>query len=861
MKTYSNWQLPRAFRYALVLSLPAVGALSAQESAEAPTEDTVVVLDEFIVQETGASLNDTVMPTDRDISGLFGDTTSVLEVPRSVTLLSPQMMDQFNIEDLRDLEKVGAGTQQANYYGVPGTPQIRGVFAGTYLNGMLRAYNRNEMPLSFGSLEAIEVVKGPAPAEYETSLVGGFVNLIPKSPFFDEQRGSIDLEVGSYDLFKTTFDVGGPILVGDTPAAYRVSVENQQADSFYDKVSNDYTSVYGAIKFQPKKNIKIFTGAEYFDYKSNENAGWNRVTQDLIDRGEYIIGSPIDITSPAYDGNADRSLAGPQFGVAGQFGGPAPDFTTGNNFGVDDFWALAVPKAVVDQAVTDGRITSAQRGLMLDLEDAGDLATAYGTSGATPVPQERFRYTQDYIDNGGVIFTEDIDASTVLADDRDYADSNDFVWFGDVELEVSPDREFIWKNFAEFLETDKFSTYGYAIATEQTILASKFLMRDRGLIENTTLTLGGGIRYADAKQLQDFDSEPFQRPDITQGLGPNDTIFTGAQRPTGGTNLWSPGASAESETWFYSLFATLETDWTDDLSSYLSVRGDYADFEVDMPSEVEQATPANIAGLKDASDNTDYINWSVGLNYELLEGVNLYGTYQEGTSVSPTQGGVIQGEANFNDSELFEVGVKTSLLSDRLFASFAYYEWEQGSFDQRAGASNELEGEGFEFEATWQVTEQFALIGSYTWQEVTLVNGPGYRAAALSPEEIALSAGTFTPIANNVDVSDVTVPGAPASVIKLFGIYRFDSGFGASVGAVWNEAYDVNYERTLKADDYILVGMNLFYESESWKVKFAVDNLFGEDYYLGADPGFASNTIGTKGPDEPFYSMSVGYKF
>jgi len=838
------------------------GALFAQETSA--DSDSVVVLEEFIVKETGAALNDTVMPTDRQISGLFGDATSVIEVPRSVTLLSPEILDQFNIDDLRDLEKFGAGTQSANFYGVQGSPQVRGVFASVYLNGMLRAYNRNEMPLSFGSLEAIEIVKGPAPAEYETGLIGGFVNLVPKSPFFDEERGSVEVEIGSYDLFKVQADIGSPILIGETPAAYRVSITSQQSDSYHDRISNDYTSVYGSIKFQPSKNITVFTGIEYFDFKSNENAGWNRVTQDLIDNGTYIIGSPIDITSGAYGGNADRSLAGPNFGAAGSFGPPGtplPDFTTTSAFGVDDFWALAIDKSIVDAAVLDGTITSAQRDLMLDLEDPADLATAYGTSGANQVSQNKYRYTQAYIDSNGEIFTEQIEGSTVLSNEQDYADSSDLVWFGDVVFTPTPDREFIWKNFGEYLETSKFSTYGYAIDTEQTVLATKFIYRDRALVKNSTFNIGAGLRYAEAKQLQDFDSEPFQRTDITVGQTPNDIIYTGPQRAAGSpTNLWSGGGSSESETMYASVFATLETNWTESLFSYLSIRNDWADFDVDMPSEVERATPAQIAGRQASSGSTDYLNYAVGLNYEVVEGLNAYGSWQEGTSVSPSQGGPITGETNFNDAEMFELGVKTSLFEGKLFASLAYYEWEQASFNDRAAAAQSFEGEGVELEFTWLATDNFSLIGSYTMQEVLLVNGPGYRAAALSPEEIALSGGTFTPIGTSTGTNN-RVPGSPESVIKLFGIYKFDNGFGVSGGPIWSDEFDVNYEGSLKAEDTLIWSLNLFYVGEKWDFTVSVDNLTGERNYLGADPGFASSSIGTLAPDEPVYSLTVKYKF
>ena len=55
---------------------------------------------------------------------------------------------------------IGAGTQPANYFGIAGTPYLRGVKASVFFNDMARAYKRNEMPVSFGSLEALDLVSG-----------------------------------------------------------------------------------------------------------------------------------------------------------------------------------------------------------------------------------------------------------------------------------------------------------------------------------------------------------------------------------------------------------------------------------------------------------------------------------------------------------------------------------------------------------------------------------------------------------------------------------------------------------------------------------------------------------------------------
>lgn len=98
------------------------------------------------------------------------------------------------------------------------------------------------------------------------------------------------------------------MLLGHRPAAYRLSLTAQQADSYWRNVGNDYLSAYGALKVQLREDVQLFTGAEYYNFHSNENPGWNRVTQNLIDHGNYITGEPQNITDPALGGDANVNL-------------------------------------------------------------------------------------------------------------------------------------------------------------------------------------------------------------------------------------------------------------------------------------------------------------------------------------------------------------------------------------------------------------------------------------------------------------------------------------------------------------------------------------------------------------------------
>ena len=183
----------KSLNQAILLILPAaVAPLGAQTT----TAEGITTLEQFIASESALADSGDLLPTSRPVASVFGE-QSVLDSPRAITVLTPELMARFDIQDFGDLGKIGAGTQQLNYYGVPGTPVLRGAVGGVFFNGLQRAYQRNEMPLSFGSFEAMDVVKGPAPAQYGPSQAGGYVNMIPKSPFFDRSRGSLRVTVGS----------------------------------------------------------------------------------------------------------------------------------------------------------------------------------------------------------------------------------------------------------------------------------------------------------------------------------------------------------------------------------------------------------------------------------------------------------------------------------------------------------------------------------------------------------------------------------------------------------------------------------------------------------------------------------------
>jgi iron complex outermembrane receptor protein len=846
-------------------------------------EGKLTELDAFIAEETAAEDADTLLPTETSIGGAFFSDMAIIDTPRSVNVLTPELMEEFRIEDFDDLQKIGAGTEQVNFYGVPGSPAIRGWKGGVFFNGVMRAWQRNEMPTSFGALEAMEVVKGVAPAQFITSQVGGYVNMLPKSPFFDKQRGEVAVKVGSHNYYNLQADYGAPFLLFDeTPAAYRVSLTVQQADKYWDRIGNDFVSLYASMKVKASDRLSFFFGGEYFDYNSNENAGWNRPTQNLLDNGEYVIGEPLSLVRLGNGGVADRNLIDQTVWLYGSFG-DAPEKAAA-------FRALVVPAGHIDAALADGTLTGAQVALMRDLSDAAVRADLYsGLPEDVVQTTSGYLYTPEFFEAGGTVLTERIAGNQVLSDRSDFANSENFIFFFDTEFQGDGDTVLVNKFFMEDLKTDKLSSYGYSLRSEQFILNDRLEANTRLDFGENMLDLkyGGEIRYTEAIQLQDFWVEPFARRDITlDRISSNSVILSGAQTDPliGDNNYWGGGFGAEapaghaveSELIQTGAFVTGLLEMGDLFSIIGSARYEIAQWDVSVPDGPTDIAPNSYDG------DTDYFNWSLNPTLKLGGNASLYAVYQEATTYAPLQGGPITGEENFGDSELKEGGVKVSLMEGTLFATAAYYEWEQAAVNNFSATSEQFSAEGVELELTWAVTDTVTLIASWGDREVRKISDLGFRTmpfALVDPtgagndeigvalesgsllQQFAGAFGGFTPEgATPTDNPERVVPSTPETVLKLFAAVDLPGGFGISGGIVHQDSYWHNYDRTLRLDSSLVANANLSWENEVWEVIVSVDNLTDEDYFLGADPEFAANTLITKAPGREYF-LTVKYKF
>jgi len=451
--------------------------------------------------------------------------------------------------------------------------------------------------------------------------------------------------------------------------------------------------------------------------------------------------------------------------------------------------------------------------------------------------------------------------------------------FFDLDYTLESEAKIVNKVFIEAMETDKLSSYGYSFRSEQFIFDDRLSFINKAEINDVisiNYEAGVQLRYSEATQLQDFFTEPFARRDITSAnINPNTVILSGAQTDPliDGRNYWAGGgfasgpggAGVESELVQAATFLSAAVDFGEVFTVIGSARFEQADFEAVVPDgpPVDGPTTSN-------DGNLDYFNWSINPVIKLSPEASIYGVYQEATTYNPTQGGAILGESNFGEGELMEVGVKTALIEGKLYAGLAYYEWEQSSFNDREAVSNQFEAEGVELELTWQVTDSITVITSYGDREIVRVNPLGFRTmpwgladpTGANNDEIgvALEAagllnqfssafGGFTPEGGSPGGrTELEVPGAPQTTFKGFVAVDLPSGFSVSGGFVWQDEYWHNYDQTILIDAATIWNLNVGYETGNWSALLSIENLFDEEYFLGAEPEFGANTLITKAP-------------
>lgn len=791
-----------AITTAIASSLASVPALA----QEAGTSNGSPRLEEVVVTGSLRSL------PGEDID-VFGFGKSILETPRSVSTISADQMERFNINDIDELVAFSPGTFTQAFFGVAGSLDIRGTPGETYFRGVRRVDNPGNYATPIAAADRVDIVRGPASPIYGPSKIGGYLNFMPKSSrsgsgdYLDATTGGISYTTGKWDRNVISADIGGRL---SDHAGYYLYAEHEDSDTFYDNTAVEQTILQAAFDVDVTDQLHLQFGAMYHDFLSNQNAGWNRLSQELIDNGTYVTG-----TAQPLDTNGDGAISHQEYNVAG----------------ISQF--ILFP-SFVNEA------------------DLNPLSA---------------------LENPG---TTTLSRSSVLADPNDELDNQILTLYFDAIYTTDTGLEIKNQMFYEKLTNNNENVYGFSQGGETWVFEDKLVFSyefEAGGVQSN-LQFSPSVRHTDFERGNDFINEYFDRRDLSQSAAERDPSLDKRLLSTQIDDDYSDYRFGDYTMWGLAFLGDFV--WDNGLNITLGLRQDYIDMSSssDLTRLLfpdPDLLAANPDGTVEYKDTDNITSWTVSVSWDTPVGLIPYATISEQSTVIADQmgdlpEGLVQTGSATDVSDLWEVGVKGSYLDDSLFFALSYYEQERTDFSAQAIVTNaSTETKGIEAELRWVVTPQLVVTAAWTNVEITMVSSVEngnlfsfFGADDIPQVDPALVYGGQ--VIGLIPAGDGRKQGIPENIYSATATYDFQNGVAINASIIDVDSTFSGFSKSVELPAYTLVNAGVSWEFENWKLSLSGKNLTDEEYFRSNFPNLFGGQIVL--PELPRHWVAkVGYRF
>lgn len=747
---------------------------------------------------------------------IFGFGKSLLKTPRSASTISYEQMERFNVSDIDELVAFSPGVFTQSFFGVAGSLDVRGTPGETYFRGVKRLDNPGNYPTPIGASDRIDIVRGPASPIYGPAKVGGYLNFNPKSAraengeYVVDTIGELSYTSGSWNKNIFTAEVGGPM---SDQSGYYLYAEIEDSDSYYDNTSTDQSVLQASFDFDLTDKLRIQFGGMYHDYEGNQVAGWNRLSQDLIDNGTYVTGDAQPL-----DTDGDGLISHSEYNAV-NIGG------TGTGCFDSNFYFCG------PEVITDADLTPE-----MALVNAG---------------------------------TTTLSGNQVLVAEDDTLENEVYTLYFDAIYLLDSGWEIKNQLFFEAYENLNENAYGFSQFHDSWVFEEKLVFSYSMDTDSatTSIQLSPSFRYTDFLHGDDFNNEFFDRRDLT---GPSTSLDARLLSTRSGTDY---STYQEGNYMGLGLAALLDSTFNNGLALTLGVRYDYMDME-SFSDDEKQGVYGN--GIDEfASDSDTGVSWSASISYDSPVGLVPYITASEQVTIIAGQGAdldpadIEEGNA-FSDSEMFELGVKGSFIDDSLYFAVNYYEQQRTDINAQATVTNNTtDTEGYEAELRWVVNDQLVLTAGYTnlkiYNVTSLANGSqfgffGAEDLVNVSDPSLYYGGLFIGLNQITDDEQARKAGIPENTYSFTGTYDFQNGLAISGSIVSVDSTASGQSASVILPSYTLFNAGLYYEHDNWSFNVTGKNLTDERYFRGNFTDlFGSQIVLPELPRN--FQASVAYKF
>lgn len=776
-----------------------------------------------------------------DIRSVFGFGKSLLETPRSVSTVSDEMMERFIVRDIDELIALAPGSFTQSFFGVAGTLDLRGTTGESYFRGMRRLENAGNYPTPIAASSRVEIVRGPASPIHGPAKVGGYLNFHPKSARIEEsgefiaaRTGSVGVDLGSWNRQVVTAEMGGPGEFAGEDFGYWLYAEVEDSGSYYRHSPTEQTILQASFDLNAG-SAQLQFGGMVHDYDGNEIGGWNRLTQDLIDHGIYVTGSPAPL-----DADGDGYISHQEFDVDGD------GFTDLNPFA-----AGLVP------------------GTSAGLDDSGPFAGAcrIGTTTVFGCRPELLAL----IAPG----TAQLRGDQVLVDAEDVIRHGMTTLYFDATVVTPGDWELRNQMFYETYDHVSEVAYGFSDINDASAFENKLVMTKVFRRRATTvgLQVSPSIRRTDFHYGNDYTNEYFDRRDLTV---PGSSL----DRRRLATRIDDDYTEYYIGRYVDLGFAVLvDIDWrgfgilAGARYDRIGLRSRQPVDKLLLPSARHFCVDASCVE-EAAEDDVGGVSWTLSLNYATRIGLVPYVTASRQSTVIAGQGAEItvaniRAGGAFDQSRLAEVGVKASLFNGALYAAFAAYEQERTDYSAQNVVTNQAtRTEGLEAELRWLATDRLLATFAYSIIEVVNLNTlqSGGRFSFIGAADVPgidparLYGGALAGIVLRDGAGGARRAGIPERIWSATGTYDFGGGIAASASVVDVASTTSGFSGTVTLPAYTLVNVGVVLERSNWRLAANAKNVTDERYFRANFPNLFGSVVVL--PELPrHYALSIEYRW
>ncbi|MBW4612080.1 MAG: TonB-dependent siderophore receptor [Desmonostoc vinosum HA7617-LM4] len=198
--------------------------------------------------------------------------TPIRDIPQSIQVVPRQVLEDRKTTNITQaVETVSGVLDGGNNNGQTGNRIIRGFEQGFVGSAATLRNGTRDVDYysvsSIGTIEQVEVLKGPASVLFGALEPGGVINIVTRQPL-TEPYYRLEFEAGNYGVYQPGIDVSGP-LTGDKNLLYRFIASYRGADSFQDFVNSEQTTIAPSITWNLGDRTSLNLYYEYTRVTSN----------------------------------------------------------------------------------------------------------------------------------------------------------------------------------------------------------------------------------------------------------------------------------------------------------------------------------------------------------------------------------------------------------------------------------------------------------------------------------------------------------------------------------------------------------------------------------------------------------------